>query len=198
MKDRDSITGVILVGGQGSRLQRRDKGLIEFNGRPLIEQTLEQLRPQVDEILVSANRNLEFYRGYGEEVISDALSGFQGPLAGIAAALRAARTPWIQVAPGDAPRLPLDLVERLSGALRESNARMAVPFDGARLQPVHGLLHRDLSESLDAYLAGGDRKVMLWVDNQSPVRVDFSAMPELFETVNTPQQYARLQAGVGS
>ena len=189
----ESITGVVLAGGQGRRLNHRDKGLIDFDGRPLIEHTLERLSPQVDEVLINANRNLEAYRGYGLSVFSDLLDGFQGPLAGIAAALHHVRTPWLQIVPADGPRLPQDLVHRLRSALANSEYRIALPFDGRRLQPLHMLMHRDLGESLNTYLSRGDRKVMLWIEQQSPVTVAFDVGRETFETVNTPQQHQRLQ-----
>jgi len=35
-----------------------DKGWIEYRGTPLIQLALQRLQPQVDETLISANRNL--------------------------------------------------------------------------------------------------------------------------------------------
>ena len=76
------ITGVVLAGGQGSRMGGVDKGLVPFRGRPLVEHVIERLRPQVDTILINANRNPEAYAAFGHPVISDEIEGFAGPLAG--------------------------------------------------------------------------------------------------------------------
>ena len=81
------ITGVILAGGRGSRMGGQDKGLIEFNGRPLVEHLLAALQPQTGALLITANRNQERYQVYQLPVVNDELTGFQGPLAGFAAAM---------------------------------------------------------------------------------------------------------------
>ncbi len=60
-----AVTGVILAGGEGRRMGGADKGLQLLNGRPLVQLVLERLRPQVDVLLISANRNLERYAGFG-------------------------------------------------------------------------------------------------------------------------------------
>jgi molybdopterin-guanine dinucleotide biosynthesis protein A len=86
-----------------------DKGLIEYRGRPLSEWTLAALAPQVDELVVSANRNLGTYAAYGHRVLPDTLPDFAGPLAGVLAALEAVNADWLLVAPCDTPKLPADL-----------------------------------------------------------------------------------------
>src|SRR5690554_286709 len=84
-----STTGLILAGGQARRMGNVDKGLQKLSNRPLIEWVLEALQPQVTELMINANRNLEDYHRYGYPVLSDQLSGYHGPLAGIATGLQA-------------------------------------------------------------------------------------------------------------
>lgn len=52
-----SLSGVILAGGRGRRPGVRDKGLIMLQGHPLIEHVIAALAPQVDGIVINANRN---------------------------------------------------------------------------------------------------------------------------------------------
>ncbi len=73
------ITGVILAGGLGRRMGGSDKGLQEFRGRPLAAWVAERLAPQVDELLISANRNGERYAALGHRVIGDRIPGFRRP-----------------------------------------------------------------------------------------------------------------------
>ncbi|HID48564.1 MAG TPA: molybdenum cofactor guanylyltransferase MobA, partial [Chromatiales bacterium] len=85
-----TITAVILAGGIGRRMGGQDKGLVELDGRPLIEHIIDALKPQVMTILINANRNQYRYASYGYPVITDTLANYQGPLAGFAAGLAAA------------------------------------------------------------------------------------------------------------
>ncbi|MDP2253153.1 MAG: NTP transferase domain-containing protein, partial [Thiobacillus sp.] len=72
------VAAVILAGGQGRRMGGADKGLIDYRGRPLVEWALAALAPQVGEILISANRNLDLYAAYGHRVLPDTMPDFPG------------------------------------------------------------------------------------------------------------------------
>ena len=72
------ITAVILAGGQGRRMGGQDKGLIEFEGRLMIEILIEALENQRLDIVINANRNQSTYQTYGYPVVSDNLDNFQG------------------------------------------------------------------------------------------------------------------------
>jgi molybdenum cofactor guanylyltransferase len=142
------------------------------------------MRPQVDTLLINANRSIERYRALGCPVIGDALDDFQGPLSGFASALAAAETPLVAIVPCDCPRLSPDLVSRLRGALTAADAEIAVAHDGERLQPVHALLRRELCADLLATLEDGERKIDRWYAMHAMVCVDFSDEPEVFRNVN--------------
>jgi len=186
---RQRITGVILAGGRGKRMQCADKGLLEFEDKPLIEHVISALMPQVGALLISANRNLEQYRTYGFPVVTDIDDDYPGPLAGMASGMRAAETEFILVAPCDAPFLPPQLAEGLYRALARQAAGLSVVHDGTRLQPVFSLLRRTLLPALDDYLAGGGRRVHEWAAGQSAAQADFSAQPGAFMNLNTPADF---------
>ena len=63
--NKTGITGVILAGGEARRMGGGDKGLVELCGKPLIEHALAALSPQVDTIIINANRNRDRYAAYG-------------------------------------------------------------------------------------------------------------------------------------
>ncbi len=106
------VTGAVLAGGRGRRMKGEDKGLISFGPEPLIARVLASLQPQVDAVMVVANRNRDDYLAYCPRVLADAVGVFDGPLAGILTALRGADTPWLVVVPCDAPGCPADMVEQ--------------------------------------------------------------------------------------
>jgi molybdopterin-guanine dinucleotide biosynthesis protein A len=175
---RDVICGLILAGGQGTRMGGADKGLVEYNGRPLIEHVLDRFAPQVGALMVSANRNLDRYRAYVARVFSDGAPGrYDGPLAGIAAGLRHAPSPWVAVVPCDVPQLPLDLVTRLADAIQARGATAACARAGGRLQPLFVLLSVSLRVALESELASGGRAVHRWLAAVGAVPVDFDDGP---------------------
>jgi len=192
----DDITAVILAGGQGRRMGGEDKGLLEFNGRPLVAILLEKLERQAVEIVINANRNQDRYREFGYPVISDELGDYQGPLAGIASAMAAVETDFILTLPCDSPLLVEDYVARFVVAEADSGAMVNVAFDGERLQPVHALIRSNLRSSLEEFLASGERKIDRWYAQHAFAEVDFADCADMFRNINTPDDRARLQQAV--
>ena len=188
------IVGAILAGGRATRLGGVDKGLVEIHGRPLVSWIIDALAPQVDCLVINANRNEDCYRQHGFPVVPDRLPDHQGPLAGIAAVL--AEVPPGGAAltvPCDSPSPPADLAARLSAALDAGEGDLAVAHDGERLQPVHALIPATLRASLDAFLAGGGRKVERWLTGHRVAVVDFSDCRDCFINLNRPEDLERVQ-----
>ncbi|MFT6915654.1 MAG: molybdopterin-guanine dinucleotide biosynthesis protein A [Motiliproteus sp.] len=188
MLDRSHISALILAGGQGLRMGGMDKGLLGLEQQPLIEHVLQRIHPQVDHILISANRNQSDYRRYGFPVLTDRLADYQGPLSGISEGLRQSTTPWLLVVPCDSPQLPTDLAERLAQAVTATSRLAAIAHDGRYLQPAFSLVHRSLLSSLELYLDGGGRKLGHWLQLQQPAIVDFGDQPDSFINLNAPEQ----------
>ena len=193
---KNRITGVILAGGRARRMGGRDKGLMRFAHRHLAEHAAGVLAPQVGALLVNANRNGRIYRELGYTVVPDAVGGYPGPLAGMASGMQAASTPYVVTVPCDAPFAPPDLVARLYGAMAADRAEIGVVHDGERAQPVFALLRSSLAQSILDFLAGGDRKVMLWYARHRVAWVDFSHRPGAFLNVNTPKEKGVLEGTV--
>ncbi len=189
--DKENITAVILAGGRGRRLGGQDKGLLELNGKPLIEHILDAVKPQVKTVIINANRNLDVYTDYTYPVVSDEMTDFQGPLAGFAAALSACNTDYIMTLPCDGPAVPADLANRLSKALIENEAELAVAHDGQRMQPVYALIPVSLLASLQKFLDAGDRKIDLWYAQHKVALTDFSDVMENFFNINTEKDHHR-------
>jgi len=179
------ITGVVLAGGEGRRMGGADKGLQLLDGRPLVQWVLERLTPQVGQILISANRNLERYREFGCPVLADLTPDFAGPLAGLQAAMTRATTPLLLSAPCDSPCLPADLGLRLAEAMEGACADLAVPRAGGRLHRAFCLARPELLPRLNAFLARGGRKLGVWHASLNTVEVDFDDQAEAFSNINS-------------
>jgi len=200
-----AITALILAGGRGSRMGGVDKGLQNFRGLPLAQQTLMRLQLQSlapEQVLINANRNLSAYESLGAQVWPDSLSDYAGPLAGFLTGLAHCDTPLLLTVPCDTPLFPLDLAERLLHALLEQHADLAMAAapeaDGSvRPQPVFCLLKADLLESLVAFTQAGGRKIDTWTAQHRCAVVAFDQAgdsPQAFSNANTLQELQQLES----
>ncbi len=180
--------GLILAGGRGRRVGGQDKGLMPYRGRPLVEWVLERLAPQVDEICISANRNLDAYRRYGYPVLPDTLPEYPGPLAGLREGLAAVAAEWVLAVPCDVPNLPLDCAQRLLLAAGARGCCAAYPRAGGADHYAVLLLHKRCAGALGAYLRDGGRSMHGFLDGVGAIAVEFGAA-EAFANLNTPQDF---------
>lgn len=183
--NKADITGVILAGGQARRMEGQDKGLVLLNNKPMIEYVIDILNPQVGKLLLNANRNHDKYSEYGFDIISDELSGYCGPLAGMASSLNKTDTPYMLTAPCDSPFIPDDLVQRLATALENEKADISVAHNGERMQPVFCLMKKELMSSMNTFLKNGERKIDKWFNQHTLAIADFSDIPKTFDNLNT-------------
>ena len=187
---REDVTGIVLAGGQGRRMGGVDKGLVPFRGAPMVAAVIGRLAPQVGAIVVNANQNPDAYEALGHRVVPDSVGGFAGPLAGLHAGLAAASTPWVVTVPCDSPFLPSDLVARLAGGILEANAQLAVARTFDQPHPVFALVRRDVQPHLEAFLAGGGRKIDAWYATLAVVEVAFDDEADAFRNINTRDELA--------
>jgi molybdenum cofactor guanylyltransferase len=192
MNHQEKVTGVILAGGLARRMQNRDKGLVYYNGQPLISYAISAMLPIVDVLLINANRSLDDYQQFGFPVITDQTDQYEGPLAGILAAMHYAKTEVLMVMPCDSPLFKTQHLNRLLHVL--ADADVALAFDGERLHPVFLAIKTKLSVNLQAYLASDQRKITAWLDQQDTKIVDFREEPEIFSNINSLDELALLES----
>jgi molybdopterin-guanine dinucleotide biosynthesis protein A len=202
------ITGIILAGGQGRRMAKLDngssnkaiveKGLISFLNQPMIQHVIKRVAPQVSEIVINANREIEEYAALGYKIIQDEISGYAGPLAGLHAGMTAAKHSYVLTVPCDSPLAASDLAQRLGASLIENNADIAVAKTGTQAHPVFCLCNKNLLSNLEHYLQNGGRKFDTWYRTLNFVEVTFDDNPLAFTNINTPEDLIRLEAIITS
>ena len=190
-----TCTGIVLAGGRGSRMGGVDKGLQVLRGKPMAQWVIERFAPQVDEILINANRNLDVYRRAGYRVIPDIIGGYAGPLAGLHRGLRQAAHELVATVPCDSPFLPQDLIARLRAALERQHAEIAVAKTGDQPHPVFCLCRKSVLPGLGDFLAGGGRKIDAWYSNLKMVEVPFDDQAGAFSNVNTSAELNDFEQG---
>jgi molybdenum cofactor guanylyltransferase len=194
------IAGIILAGGQSRRMDGRDKALLPFGDRRLIDHIHERLSRQVDAIALNSNGDPGSFRNLHVPVIPDDIAGFAGPLAGILAAMEWAdnqATPFshILTVATDTPFFPDDLVHTLRRSIADTPGHIGVAASGNRLHPVFGLWPVFLKSDLRHWLSDDkNRRVLAWLEGHPHSIAEFpivttqmGASFDPFFNINTPQ-----------
>ena len=183
--------GVILAGGRSSRFDGEDKSWITWQDQPLIQHTITRIHPQVDVILISANRHIERYQTLGFSVIADAVPDYQGPLMGIYSVMdylskqhaNEIKNIQLLIAPCDMPLLPLDLRQQLEQP--QQPGKIHVVFENQRLQCLLALIPLSFIQNLGEFINNGKHKVEDWIRTTNPVIVDLSRQAASFRNINS-------------
>ena len=188
--------GVILAGGQATRMGGGDKGLLPLGNRTILSHVIDRLEPQVAGLALNANGDTARFSNLGLPVISDTISGYAGPLSGVLAGLDWAASKGathIVTAAADTPFFPCDLVPHLMMAAENAGAEIALASSPGGRHPTFGLWPVALRDDLRTALNDGLRKVVLWTDKHGAGTATFPDDTAFFN-VNTPEDLAQAQA----
>ena len=192
--------GVILAGGQATRMGGGDKGLLPLGNGTLLSSVIDRLKPQVADMALNANGDATRFAAFDLTVLPDSIDGCVGPLAGVLAGLdwaAAQGADTIVTAAEDTPFFPCDLVPHLllaSEGMTHPLVLAATPDvkRGKARHPTFGLWPVALRDDLRSALQGGLRKVVLWTDQHAGRTAMFPDEAAFFN-VNTQDDLA--QAG---
>lgn len=177
---------LILAGGRGQRMGGRDKGLIDWQGEPLVAHVHRVVRPLSDDLVISCNRNQDAYRAYADQLVGDADADFPGPLAGVIAGLKVARHAWVVVLACDAPLVDRGLIEDL---LRVAAAHdcAAMVRQGGYWQPMFSVLPRRVLPVLEQAWAEGERSLQKALLRDEVVALECAEGDRRLSNFNSPE-----------
>ena len=193
-QSRTSTSCVILAGGTGKRLGGVDKGLIDIDGRPMIELLLRSVADFIDDVVISTNQNLGEYSNYGLVVKDDDTYGSTGPLAGICSAIPQCQHERILICCCDMPVLPGALIKALLDTPEETISVCSI--DGRKQLLM--VIHREMLGSLVSAVQGEDRRFMAWLRTQRAMEVPWEPSGHTLLNVNTPDDLDTLRRGLSS
>ncbi|MEO0380827.1 MAG: molybdenum cofactor guanylyltransferase MobA [Pseudomonadota bacterium] len=193
--------GVILAGGQATRMGGGDKGLLPLGQTTLLSHVMDRLSPQVGGLALNANGEAGRFASFDIPVVADSVDGFAGPLAGVLAGLDWAAAEGAEIivtAAADTPFFPCDLVPCLQLAADGMPHPLALaatpdPRRGQARHPTFGLWPVALRDDLRAALQDGVRKVVQWTDRHD-ARTAMFPDESAFFNVNTPDDLIRAEA----
>jgi molybdopterin-guanine dinucleotide biosynthesis protein A len=200
----DTLPGVILAGGQATRMGGGDKSLRQIGGRAILDHVIDRLAAQCAPLALNANGDPSRFAALGLPVLADSVAGHPGPLAGVLAGLDWAAGQGhshIVTVAADTPFFPRDLAARLRAAGgAQGFALAATPDETGRMMrhPTFGLWPVALREDLRAALAEGLRKIVLWTDRHGAGTAEFGTDPvDPFFNINTPEDVAEAERLLG-
>ena len=186
--------GVILAGGQATRMGGGDKGLLQLGDRSILDHVIARIDPQVAALSLNANGDAERFSGYGLPVKSDSIEGFVGPLSGVLAGMDWAHSigaSHVVSVAADSPFFPCDLVPQL--LLNATGDGLALAASPSGRQPTFGIWPVSLREDLRGALIGGLRKVVQWTNTHGAGTAEFPD-DQAFFNVNTPDDLIQAEA----
>jgi len=172
---------VIIAGGEARRFGA-DKRLAMLGGTPVLGHVIDRLRPQTKGVIAINSNSMDGLKQFCVPVFPDDIGDDIGPLAGLHAALKWAKTQSyskVMTVPSDTPFLPLDLVSKLSG---KPAPTIAISPQGAH--PLTGIWPVNLIDELDSYIESGKRKARRWSMDCRAERISFNSDAP-FMNINT-------------
>ncbi|MCD5970679.1 molybdenum cofactor guanylyltransferase MobA [Pseudomonas quasicaspiana] len=177
---------LLLAGGQGQRMGGRDKGLILWNGEPLIQHLHRMTRPLTDDLLISCNRNLEQYAAYADRLVQDGNDEFHGPLAGIRAALPLARHTHLLILPCDVPLIDHSLLRELRETSFRHPRQPVMVRSGEHWQPLLCVIPTCHLQAFETAWQSGERSPRKVMERLDAVAVQCETDDPRLANLNTP------------
>lgn len=177
----DDVSALILAGGKATRFGGIAKHLLVIDDETIFARQVGVLASRVAEILVSSGEDIAGFRTVRDSVAN------VGPIAGIAAGLAAARTPWLLVVAGDMPYLDGTLIDNMIRCAGSEVDAVGVRV-GELPEPLLCLLHTRVLPTVEHRLASRRFKASGLLTHEGlRVRWLEHADPRTFRNVNSPE-----------
>lgn len=196
-QQNSDTVGVILAGGESRRMGVADKCLLPFREQPLLEHVIARAKPQVAQLLISANGDPARFRTYGLPIVADLYPDRCGPLAGIISAMAYSSNlqpppKWLATFPCDAPLSPLDWVSLLKQEAANSCLDVIVAADVLTVHYTFALWSCESLTRLQHEFAGGQRALYRTSQALRSRIVVCDCGPTPFTNINTPGDLQQL------
>lgn len=181
------LLGVILSGGKSSRMGE-DKGLIKYKDKPMVEYSIDLLKPICDEIVISTN-SLD-YIDFGFQTIPDLIPNI-GPIGGIFSVMNMLKADYYLFVSCDMPNLSISVAEELVEL--KTKAEIIVPrHSEGKQEPLFAVYSFSVLEQIKKQIEKENYKLM---DLLKVCNTDFYDVPNkllqvnsrMFENINTPK-----------
>jgi molybdenum cofactor guanylyltransferase len=187
------MTGIVLSGGRSSRMGK-EKGLCLFQGKPLIEYSIELLKQFCETIIISTNNNDYDYLGY--LIVRDTITGI-GPAGGIFSCLQASRSDENFILSCDTPMISIELI-RFILSYDKKNSDALIPVYNGFPEPLCALYRKNCLSAFGESINDGQYKIQEILKKVNVNFVELNLLdgiihPLKFTNVNTPEDIIKLE-----
>jgi len=187
-----SFTGVILAGGDSSRMGR-DKAQITHRGKPLWRSSYDALASTCNDLLIAGRR--PDLAAAKVPCFTDRLAG--SALAGIETGLVHCKSEWITVLPCDLPYPSVSLLNRLQAAC-STDVDAVVPRTRTGREPLVACYRKSALKPITCRLESGNPKILDLLDELNVCYLGEEDLPDgwrrAFTNINTPADLEQLLA----
>lgn len=189
----DQLTGIILSGGKSSRMGK-EKGLVDFQGKPLISYAINAIKPLVNSIIIGANNELNEYQKLGYKIVEDEVRHI-GPLGGILSALRQSDTMYNIILSCDMPFINKEALQFMNQQRNDYDIVVAA-HNGNKIEPLCGIYSKNTLPIIENAIENGNYKLRDIFGKVSFATVNINAsLPfysdKLFYNINKPEDIRR-------
>lgn len=181
---------LLLAGGKNSRMGR-DKAELLIDGRSFLSCLLEKAESLgIQEKYISGERNFQ----ENAHIVPDRYPD-RGPLGGMEACMRAAKTPYCLVLPVDVPQIPEEVLESLLLFHEKTGGEKPLLLShGGRIEPLIGIYPAKMADVIEEVIKEKAVPVFRVLDKWG-----YEVFPVILEeqqayNINTPQEYQQLLA----
>ena len=200
--DHSKILGTVLAGGKSVRLGM-DKSQVKLADKLLIDYILSEIIEEFKEILIVANKSIDFQKSNKISVIEDFKKDL-GPLGGVFTAMKWIKEnnkdyQWVSTFPTDSPFFKNKILKDFFNEIHPEESKLFFIKSNNTRHNIFGLWSLELMNMLEEDLNKGERKVEVWANSVGVkvINMDFEKDDPFFN-INTKEDLEKAKAKIGN
>ena len=200
--DHSKILGTVLAGGKSVRLGM-DKSQVKLADKLLIDYILSEIIEEFKEILIVANKSIDFQKSNKISVIEDFKKDL-GPLGGVFTAMKWIKDnnkdyQWVSTFPTDSPFFKNKILKDFFNEIHPGESKLFFIKSNNTRHNIFGLWSLELMNKLEKDLNKGERKVEVWANSVGVkvINMDFEKDDPFFN-INTKEDLEKAKAKIGN
>lgn len=187
----NSMNAIIIAGGHSSRMGR-DKGLLEYNGKPMIQYVIDAVSPHADRVMLITQNPL--YKRFGLEIFADLVPDL-GPAGGIYTALHISEAASNMILSCDIPLITTSTLQFIKDQHNSYDISLAALHN--KPEPLIGIYEKHCFEKWNSLIAQKNSAVHEMIKQFNTQLIEMELMegfnPKEFTNVNTQLELENLK-----